>query len=885
MTASIKILTTSTIDSSPSILLISPNGTRVLINCGEGCQRSFLESTSDKVRSVNQICLTHIGYDATGGLPGLILTSADAAQSSSSNKNGEGTKNHGPPNVSKDESYGDERGDSAGVGVGVGVDEGGGVGVGEERQVKRIRKNNARSKKSGSLEIMGPTGTENFIHSLRHFMRRDNFQLNVSQGLFQSIAKPGDGVVNNKCQSKKHKKINNKQSSNEYQQRKGIFSIQSIPLKRLITTLAGDLQEVHLCSYLFTTTPIPGKFQVDKAKALNIPPGKMYAQLKAGQSVTFIHKSEDVTVHPHQVLEGGCDGIAVAIIYCPDMFVFDQLVGDTFGKEANGHKENTVNARDQLSKFKASVSIGDNDSIELEAMIHYTPKCIFESEKYQKWIQDFDSKVNHIKMHPMDEYSFDGGNEHIDGSPFKSAVLGAMARSLIRPDIYASPFPTLSHTTANESVPINNVALDTNNENVSPTQPCLNIINAQAHMEYALIPLSKKGLNIQSLPTVMCDFGISAEEHQQIHTLVQESLALKEASQILHENVSNSNDAEKNERKGELIFTGTGSAIPCKHRNVTGMYLQMNNGNGMFLDIGEGTVGQLIRTWNSETRQHDSQNEMICDKILSCKAVWISHPHADHHLGLIKFLSVRNSMLKSRNMQQDPVTVIASTSLLSFLIEYSRIDPTILKSYVGVDCKDTVLKNHNPALEKLNQSLGITGCISVPVSHCWHSYALVLDGTSFGRLVYSGDCRPSDRLVEIGKGAQLLIHEATFEDGMEEEAVLKRHSTVGEAITIGDRMKVQNLILTHFSQRYPRIPPIQKEGEKVDFPIAIAFDYMRVKDGDVGIAAKMTPSLRLLYPDSENCYESLDVNPHEPSANEILSAPGAFANKSNNMCK
>ena len=33
-------------------------------------------------------------------------------------------------------------------------------------------------------------------------------------------------------------------------------------------------------------------------------------------------------------------------------------------------------------------------------------------------------------------------------------------------------------------------------------------------------------------------------------------------------------------------------------------------------------------------------------------------------------------------------------------------------------------------------------------------------------VLYIGDCRPSDRLVEIGSVADLLIREATFEDGM-----------------------------------------------------------------------------------------------------------------------
>src|SRR5210317_425042 len=87
MTASIRVLTTSSLDSSPSLLIVSPNGSKTLINCGEGCQRSFLESSSSKavvgslrVSSVNRICLTHIDHDAVGGLPGMILTTADVAE-------------------------------------------------------------------------------------------------------------------------------------------------------------------------------------------------------------------------------------------------------------------------------------------------------------------------------------------------------------------------------------------------------------------------------------------------------------------------------------------------------------------------------------------------------------------------------------------------------------------------------------------------------------------------------------------------------------------------------------------------------------------------------------------------------------------------------------
>ena len=61
-------------------------------------------------------------------------------------------------------------------------------------------------------------------------------------------------------------------------------------------------------------------------------------------------------------------------------------------------------------------------------------------------------------------------------------------------------------------------------------------------------------------------------------------------------------------------------------------------------------------------------------------------------------------------------------------------------------------------------------------------------------------------MTEAARGATVLVHEATFEDGMEEDAVKKRHSTVGEAVKVGNDARAYRTVLTHFSQRYPKVP-------------------------------------------------------------------------------
>ncbi len=54
----------------------------------------------------------------------------------------------------------------------------------------------------------------------------------------------------------------------------------------------------------------------------------------------------------------------------------------------------------------------------------------------------------------------------------------------------------------------------------------------------------------------------------------------------------------------------------------------------------------------------------------------------------------------------------------------------------------------------------------MPVEHCSDAYALVLRAAACWSLVYSGDTRPCAPLAAAGRGATLLVHEATFEPAL-----------------------------------------------------------------------------------------------------------------------
>jgi ribonuclease Z len=109
---------------------------------------------------------------------------------------------------------------------------------------------------------------------------------------------------------------------------------------------------------------------------------------------------------------------------------------------------------------------------------------------------------------------------------------------------------------------------------------------------------------------------------------------------------------------------------------------------------------------------------------------------------------------------------------------------------------------------------------------------------------------------------------------MEVEATLKRHSTVGEALNIAHQMEAKCTILTHFSQRYPKIPPTpgEKQGS---MPVVFAFDYMRLTPRNLMAASKLTPALRLLYPEDEDDDDTKKTT--LTLAEKVMAVPGLFA--------
>lgn len=70
--------------------------------------------------------------------------------------------------------------------------------------------------------------------------------------------------------------------------------------------------------------------------------------------------------------------------------------------------------------------------------------------------------------------------------------------------------------------------------------------------------------------------------------------------------------------------------------------------------------------------QHPTHNNTA---LLGIRAMWVSHPHADHHLGLMRVLVARQEAARRLAHSAPPVLVLAPRPVLAWLEEFRRVDP------------------------------------------------------------------------------------------------------------------------------------------------------------------------------------------------------------------
>ena len=104
---------------------------------------------------------------------------------------------------------------------------------------------------------------------------------------------------------------------------------------------------------------------------------------------------------------------------------------------------------------------------------------------------------------------------------------------------------------------------------------------------------------------------------------------------------------------------------------------------------------------------------------------------------------------------------------------------------------------------------------------------MILGAPRHGRkIVYTGDTGPSKNLVNLAKNADLLIHEATFEDEMKERALEDKHSTPSMAAETAKKAGVKRLVLTHISARYKDVDRLLQQAKLIFNDTCLAEDFL-----------------------------------------------------------
>ncbi len=97
------------------------------------------------------------------------------------------------------------------------------------------------------------------------------------------------------------------------------------------------------------------------------------------------------------------------------------------------------------------------------------------------------------------------------------------------------------------------------------------------------------------------------------------------------------------------------------------------------------------------------------------------------------------------------------------------------------------------------------------------------------KIVYTGDTRPVPEIEEASRGADLLIHDGSLDDGMADWALETMHSTAGEAALLAKRAEAKMLVITHISSRYSDEPGPLLGDARRHYPDAlVAEDLMKI---------------------------------------------------------
>jgi ribonuclease Z len=300
-----------------------------------------------------------------------------------------------------------------------------------------------------------------------------------------------------------------------------------------------------------------------------------------------------------------------------------------------------------------------------------------------------------------------------------------------------------------------------------------------------------------------------------------------------------------------VIPLGTSSGRPTLKRNVSALALA-REAEWLLFDCGEGTQTQIARAGLSPSR---------------LSAVFVTHLHGDHFNGLPGLLSTMGLDQRTREL-----TLIGPRGIREYMdtLERLRVSfvtyPVALTEFASLPEMTIVreMADYKVSACELDHRIFALGyrvderprpgrfnverarSLAVPEGPLWGRLQSGNDvQLEDGRVVrpsdvlgperpgksvaYCLDTRPCAASAELARGVDLLIHEATYTEEFAQEARDYGHSTAAQAARTARDAGANQLLITHFSTRFPDATPLLAEARAIFPNTVLAEDLVEIE--------------------------------------------------------
>ena len=611
-----------------------------------------------------------------------------------------------------------------------------------------------------------------------------------------------------------------------------------------IIPICINIKNKYSMSYVCIPKQKNRSFNKQKALELGLKPGPIFGQLAKGESVTL---NDGKVITLKDVSDEPIPSSSLAILYIPSEEHMNDLIKN-----------------DIINKY-INKNIGEKDSYNINLIVHICPKfSIINNEKYISFMASFGKDVEHIIDCPETNQQF----MYNEGKIKIQYLLNKVSNIL---------FPDLSFKEEETKPKLENKKelFDNLIKNGISIDECI------PGREYIMYPPEKRGFVIKGLYQGK-SYYFNSEEFKTF---------LKNISDIKINNIDNQiTVSTQTSNLPRVTFLGTSSMKPGKFRNVSAILIQnIVNSNPKYIlfDCGEGTFQQIYEKYGSEITNNI---------LLNINLIAISHKHGDHMVGLMKMIKEIDKLLILSNLDKNKIVnekkyiyIIVPLTIIDFVKSSILLDIEYKEYFKVLDCnvfnvnevqyyqKYVLQKNPNenfidiPKLspindyknlcEKINKFrnkpelkpiyedfLSKTGALfnTIEVFHVEESFGFFIESNtskedpSYYKISFSGDTRPNNNFFNYSMHSTLFIHEGTFDSDMTEDAEEKMHTTVGQAISIGEENMSKYITLTHFSPRYIKTFPFKEEHDKKK--ILFSNDYLSFNLNQLPFAYKYLKS-------------------------------------------